>query len=59
MWASGGANTPRQVGFAPAEQTLRMLADPALWRVLAGLMFTAFAFTMAWRFFRRRRRPRR
>jgi hypothetical protein len=35
-----------------------MLADPALWRLLAGLMFTALAFTMAWRFFRRRR-PRR
>jgi hypothetical protein len=59
VFASRGANTPCQVAFAPTEQTQGMFADPALWRLLAGLMFTAFAFTMAWRFFRRRRRPRR
>jgi hypothetical protein len=36
-----------------------MTADASLWPLLAGLMFTAYAFTMAWRFFRRRQRRRR
>jgi len=36
-----------------------MFDDPTTWRVLAGLMFTAFAFTMAWRFIGQQRRRRR
>jgi hypothetical protein len=35
-----------------------MIADARFWQLLAGLMFTAYAFTMAWRFFGRRRRRR-
>jgi hypothetical protein len=35
------------------------LTDPRFWQVAAGLMFTAFAFTMAWRYGKHRRRPRR
>ena len=57
---SGGAKARSRVAFAPAEPYCpRVLAEPGLWRVLAGLMFTAYAFTMAWRFFRRQRRRRR
>jgi len=35
-----------------------MVADAGPWPVLTGLLFTAFAFTMAWRFIRQQRRRR-
>jgi hypothetical protein len=56
---SGGAIERRQVLMTPPEQTLGMTADVAPWPLVAGLMFTAYAFTMAWRFLRQRRNRRR
>jgi hypothetical protein len=35
-----------------------VISDSGPWPVLAGLMFTAFAFTMAWRFVRQQVRRR-
>jgi hypothetical protein len=57
--SSDGAIKRWELLIAPPEQTAGMTADAGPWPLLAGLMFTAYAFTMAWRFYSRHRRPRR